>query len=58
MHPWFRPLHRRVLTVAFCVAWLEALEQPGSLWFWLVLGFTVYAVATLLIIPARLGPDK
>jgi hypothetical protein len=34
------------------------MEQPGSLWFWLVLGFTVYAVATLLIIPARLGADK
>ena len=60
MHPWFRPLHRRVLTVAFCAAWLayEAWEQPGSLWFWLVLGFTVYAVATLLIIPARLGADR
>jgi hypothetical protein len=60
VHPWFRPLHRRVLTVAFCAVWLayEAWEQPGSLWFWLVLGFTVYAVTTLLIIPARLGPDK
>jgi hypothetical protein len=46
--------------VAFCAAWLgyEAWEEPGSMWFWIVLGFTVYAVTTLLIIPARLGSDK
>lgn len=55
MHPWFRPLHRRVLTVAFCVAWLayEAWEEPGSFWFWIVAALTAYAVMTLIVAPAR-----
>ena len=59
MHPWFRPLYRRVLTVAFCVAWLayESWEQPGSPWFWIVFAFTAYAAMTLLIAPARAGPE-
>jgi hypothetical protein len=49
MHPWFRPLHRRVLTILVCVLWLafEAWTEPGSLWFWLVFALTAYAVVHL-----------
>jgi hypothetical protein len=49
MHPWFRPLYRRVLTIAVCIAWLafEAWNEPGSLWFWLVFALTAYAVIHL-----------
>lgn len=45
-HPWFRPLHRRVLTTAVCGLWLafESVLAPASVWFWLALGTTVYAL--------------
>jgi hypothetical protein len=45
MHPWFRPRHRRLATLGACLAWLafEAWTEPGSLWFWLTLGFAGYA---------------
>jgi hypothetical protein len=45
-HPWLRPLHRRVITTCVCVAWLvfEALVAPGSLWFWLALAATGWAL--------------
>ena len=56
MHPWFAPLHRRVLTLAVCLAWaaFEAWQDTRSVWFWLALGFAAYA-ATLLF--QRPAPD-
>jgi hypothetical protein len=34
-----------VATLGVCLAWLafEAWTEPGSLWFWLILGFSGYA---------------
>lgn len=45
-HPWLKPLRRRVATLAFCCAWLgfEAWHEPGSLWFWLMVCVTGYAL--------------
>ena len=56
MHPWFRPPHRRVLTIAFCLAWLayEAWADLGSPWFWVALAFTVYGIVLVSRPP---GPD-
>ena len=44
-HPWFNPLYRRVLTLAFCLAWLVfELFQGEPLWLVLVAGACAYAV--------------
>ena len=45
-HPWLRPLHRRVLTALACAVWLgfEIWQGPGSIWFWLALMMTGYAL--------------
>lgn len=45
-HPWLRPRHRRVLTTLACALWLafESALAPGSLWFWLALAATAWAV--------------
>jgi len=45
-HPWLEPLHRRVVTTLFCVAWLafESWFAPGTLWFWLALAATAWAI--------------
>lgn len=49
MHPWFRPLHRRIGTLAVCLGWVAFEAWQGvSLWFWLALGFSAYA-ATLFL---------
>ena len=44
--PWFRPLHRRVGTLAVCLGWVafEAWQGAGTIWFWMALGFTAYAL--------------
>lgn len=60
MHPWFAPLHRRVLTLAVCLAWLgfEIWEGPGGeVWFFLALGSSAYA-AMLLFRPPPVDPAK
>lgn len=46
MHPWLRPLYRRLAVVAALLAWLafEAWYEPLSLWFFLVAAITIYAV--------------
>ena len=46
VHPWFRPLYRRVGTLAVCLAWVafEAWQGAGTIWFWAALGFTAYAL--------------
>ncbi len=45
-HPWFEPLHRRVLVTLLCAGWLafEAWYAPGGLWLWLALAATGYAL--------------
>lgn len=45
-HPWLQPLYRRVLTTLVCVFWVgfEAWQEPGSLWFWIVLFAAGYAL--------------
>jgi hypothetical protein len=45
-HPWLKPLHRRIGTAVACGLWLafEAYYEPGGIWFWLVLGVTLYAL--------------
>ena len=43
-HPWFVPLYRRILTMAFCVAWL-LFELIGEQSFWLVIAAAVNAYA-------------
>lgn len=45
-HPWLVPLRRRVATTVVCVVWLgfESVFEPGSLWFWLALGATGWAL--------------
>lgn len=45
-HPWFEPLHRRVLVTLLCAGWLafEAWYAPGGLWFWLALAAVAYAL--------------
>jgi hypothetical protein len=50
-HPWLRPLWRRVALIAFCAAWTlwEAWLEPGSLWFWLILGITLWGGWDLLL---------
>ena len=46
VHPWFRPLYRRVGTLAVCLAWVafEAWQGVGTVWFWIALGFSAYAL--------------
>lgn len=43
-HPWFMPLYRRILTMAFCVAWL-IFELVGEQSFWLILAGAVNGYA-------------
>jgi hypothetical protein len=45
-HPWLKPLHRRVGTATAVALWLafEAYYEPGGMWFWGVLGASVYAL--------------
>ncbi len=43
-HPWFNPLYRRVLTLAFCVGWL-IFELFVGVSVWLVLVGTACAFA-------------
>lgn len=43
-HPWFNPLYRRVLTMAFCVIWLifEASRDLSGLWTLMALAVTAW----------------
>jgi len=45
-HPWFNPPYRRVLTVAFCLAWLafETYWAAGSIWFYIMAAITGWAI--------------
>lgn len=44
-HPWFQPLYRRALTLAFCLAWFGFEIWSGS-GFWQVIAaaFSGYAI--------------
>ena len=44
-HPWLEPLHRRVITLAVCLAWLifELLQQE-PLWLVLAAAASTYAL--------------
>ena len=50
-HPWFRPLHRRIGTVAACALWLgfEAWMGLGSVWFWFAIAVLIWAVWDLFL---------
>ena len=49
-HPFFRPLWRRVATVAFCAAWmLWELYNGEMFWTIIVAAITAYAAWTFLI---------
>jgi hypothetical protein len=45
-HPWLQPLWRRILVVAFCVAWvaMEAWLEPWGTWFWMFVAITAWGV--------------
>ena len=44
-HPWFNPLYRRCLTLAFCVGWLIfEVFQNEPLWLIMAIGITGLAV--------------
>ncbi len=42
--PWFEPLWRRVLVIAFCCLWVlfELWYQPHGMWLWVALGLLAY----------------
>lgn len=46
LHPWLRPLHRRVTVCAALLLWLgfEAWYEPLSVWFFVVAAITIYAL--------------
>lgn len=50
-HPWFEPLWRRLLVVAFCVGWLgfEWWQEPGGFWLWIAAGVTMYAAVDFFL---------
>ena len=52
-HPWFVPLYRRVIVMAFCVAWL-IFELVGEQSFWLVI---VGAINGYAVWEFFLGPN-
>lgn len=45
-HPWFQPLHRRVLVTLLCAAWTawEGFHDAGSIWFLLTAGITAWGI--------------
>lgn len=46
-----KPLAVRVGLLLFCIAWtaFEAWHEPGSIWFWMFAGVTVYALVEFFI---------
>jgi len=46
-----KPLAVRIGLLLFCIAWtgFEAWHEPGSIWFWMFGGVTVYALFEFFI---------
>ncbi len=57
LHPWLRPLWRRLAVMAALIAWLgfEFWYEPFGTWFYIVLAVTIYAVWELF---GRREPEK
>ncbi len=55
LHPWLRPLWRRLALLAGLLLWMafEWWYEPSGTWFYIVLAVTIYAVWDLLVRPAR-----
>jgi len=51
LHPWLRPLWRRLLILAALVGWMgfEFWYEPLGSWFYIVLAVTIYAVWELFL---------
>lgn len=50
MHPWLRPLWRRLLLLGFLLAWLafEFWYEGFGPWFFIVLALTIYGLGMVL----------
>ncbi len=51
-HPWFYPLYRRVIVTLVCAAWLVfelLIDDAQSIWSWLAVFATVYAIWSLFL---------
>ncbi|GBD44483.1 hypothetical protein HRbin40_01972 [bacterium HR40] len=60
MHPWLRPLRRRLALFALLLSWfaLEAVYEPLSPWFFLVAAITIYALWDFFLAERLRGDDR
>ena len=52
-HPMLKPILVRIALLLVCIAWtiFEVWHDPNSIWFWMFLGITVYAVYEFFVSP-------
>jgi hypothetical protein len=60
LHPWLRPLHRRLAITTALLVWLafETWYEPLSLWFFMVAAITIYALWDFFLSGRSPGADR
>lgn len=60
LHPWLRPLHRRVTVFSALLLWLgfEAWYEPLSAWFFIVAAITIYALWDFFLAGRLQDPER